>query len=635
MRFPQTPGLGGMEELTTAEEVFVATFAGLPYSTGDVLQIVGGVMDWAPIVAGDMYKVDNLSGIANYVTARSNLGLTIGTHVQAYDADLTTWAGLTPSIYFQTLVDDIDASTARTTLGLGTLATQSGTFSGTSSGSNTGDQTLPTDATLSFTDIVTNNSSTTKHGFLKKLSNVATEYMDGTGNFSTPPGGVSDGDKGDITVSASGATFTIDAGVVTLAKQADMATASLVYRKTAGAGAPEINTLVTLKTDLGLTGTNSGDQTTIVGITGTKAQFNTAVTDGDFLYVGDVAAGVNGTLNVNTTGVGNVGIGEDDLITYSVTGNTLSTNGDYLSFEGTGILATSLNNKRIRVRFGSTIIFDSGSLAITTAADWTANGRIIRTSATTFSAYVEFNTSSATLSAYADYSTGTETLANALTLKFTGEAIADNDVRQEFMITRINSSTTDALSAYAPKASPTFTGTVSGITATMVGLGNVPNLSFSGSNTGDQTSIVGITGSLAQFNTALSDADFATGGGTATGTNTGDNAVNSNYSGLLTNATHTGDATGSGALTVVKIQGKDFPTLAVGDDQKYPKYNHGTGAFVMSAVTASASPQNPNLLTQAADYTLPADYGIIVPTKYKIGSGFKLKLESGGLFKIM
>lgn len=35
-------------------------------------------------------------------------------------------------------------------------------------------------------------------------------------------------------------------------------------------------------------GTNSGDQTSIVGITGTKAQFNTAVTDGDFLFVGDI-----------------------------------------------------------------------------------------------------------------------------------------------------------------------------------------------------------------------------------------------------------------------------------------------------------------------------------------------------------
>jgi hypothetical protein len=41
--------------------------------------------------------------------------------------------------------------------------------------------------------------------------------------------------------------------------------------------------------------------------------------------------------------------------------------------------------------------------------------------------------------------------------------------------------------------------------------------------------------------------------GTSSGTNTGDNAVNSNYSGLVTNATHTGDATGATALTLATV----------------------------------------------------------------------------------
>jgi hypothetical protein len=67
---------------------------------------------------------------------------------------------------------------------------------------------------------------------------------------------------GDVTGSGTGSfAATIAAGAVTLAKQANVATGTVFYRKTAGTGAPEVQTLATLKTDLGLTGTNSGDVT--------------------------------------------------------------------------------------------------------------------------------------------------------------------------------------------------------------------------------------------------------------------------------------------------------------------------------------------------------------------------------------
>lgn len=66
----------------------------------------------------------------------------------------------------------------------------------------------------------------------------------------------------DVTGSGTGSfATTIANSAVTLAKMANVATATLFYRKTAGSGAPEVNTLATLKTDLGLTGTNSGDIT--------------------------------------------------------------------------------------------------------------------------------------------------------------------------------------------------------------------------------------------------------------------------------------------------------------------------------------------------------------------------------------
>jgi len=54
-----------------------------------------------------------------------------------------------------------------------------------------------------------------------------------------PSGGVSDGDKGDIVVSGGGLTWLIDTAAVTLAKMANIATATILGRVTAGTGVPE------------------------------------------------------------------------------------------------------------------------------------------------------------------------------------------------------------------------------------------------------------------------------------------------------------------------------------------------------------------------------------------------------------
>ncbi len=73
---------------------------------------------------------------------RTTLALVIGTNVQAWSANLDEYAAVNPTAAGLALLDDADAVAQRTTLGLGTLATQNGTFSGTSSGTNTGDQDL-------------------------------------------------------------------------------------------------------------------------------------------------------------------------------------------------------------------------------------------------------------------------------------------------------------------------------------------------------------------------------------------------------------------------------------------------------------------------------------------------------------
>lgn len=62
--------------------------------------------------------------------------------------------------------------------------------------------------------------------------------------------------------------------------------------------------------DWSATGTNTGDQTSIVGITGTKAQFDTACTDGNFLYSGDIISSsttAQGIVELATTAEINTG----------------------------------------------------------------------------------------------------------------------------------------------------------------------------------------------------------------------------------------------------------------------------------------------------------------------------------------
>lgn len=48
-------------------------------------------------LATKLVKTNNLSDLTNAATARTNLGLAIGTNVQAYSANLTTWAGVAPA----------------------------------------------------------------------------------------------------------------------------------------------------------------------------------------------------------------------------------------------------------------------------------------------------------------------------------------------------------------------------------------------------------------------------------------------------------------------------------------------------------------------------------------------------------
>jgi hypothetical protein len=180
-----------------------------------------------------------------------------------------------------------------------------------------------------------------------------------------------DGDKGDITVSASGATWTIDAGVVTLAKQADVATGTLFYRKTAGAGAPEVKTLATLKTDLLLTGTNSGDETaTSIGAIINGATVKGTPVDADMLGLMD-SAGSNVLKKLSWSNFKGAFKAYYDAVVSTFTHKTFDTAGAGNSLLINGLAATANTGTGAVVRAaGATVTGLKGYANVDTVMNW-------------------------------------------------------------------------------------------------------------------------------------------------------------------------------------------------------------------------------------------------------------------------
>jgi hypothetical protein len=176
-----SPEFAALNVGAAADTTITRTGAGDIAVEGNAIYRAGGT---------DVPVADGGTGASTAANARTNLGLVIGTDVQAQDAELAAIAGLTSAankgIQFtgsgtaatfdlttagKALLDDNDAAAQLVTLGVQTAINATKIDDLTAGDDNT--------------DL---NVSTSKHGLTPKLPNDATKYLDGTGAYSVPPG---------------------------------------------------------------------------------------------------------------------------------------------------------------------------------------------------------------------------------------------------------------------------------------------------------------------------------------------------------------------------------------------------------------------------------------------------------------
>lgn len=221
-------------------------------------------------------------------------------------------------------------------------------------------------------------------------------------------GDVPNGDKGDIVVSASGRTWTIDSGVVTLAKMANLAQDQFIVRTTASTGVPETatvtaaartvlddTTVAAMRNTLGLGTSWDLIHRTTPPVWCTDFMHNNPVQKdftGGAISSGTIASGVAASIVANHPGV------------MQLSSSTTPNSGYQFIVRGASILLAGSEqmdvvlytpaaidaNTTIRLGFGDTVTSADNTdgvyfiIANTTARGWTASNSSRNSTATTY-----------------------------------------------------------------------------------------------------------------------------------------------------------------------------------------------------------------------------------------------------------